>query len=58
MPVTKADLLSLIEDAEQRNFIKERMEKKEAVNNPGSWLRFDPFMYPMVMYKEKVKKDQ
>jgi len=57
MPVTKADLLSLIEDAEQRNFIKERMEKKEAVNNPGSWLRFDPFMYPMVKYKEKVKKD-
>ena len=28
MPVTKADLLSLIEDAEQRNFIKEKIQNE------------------------------
>ena len=57
MPITKSDVLSLIEDAEQRNLLEERSEDKEVVNNPLSYLRFDPFMAPFVQYQDKVKKD-
>ena len=56
MPITKSDVLSLIQDAEERNFIIERSEDKEVVNNPLSYLRFDPFLGPFVRYQEKVKK--
>ena len=57
MPITKSDVLSLIQDAEERNLLKERSEDKEVVNNPLSYLRFDPFMMPFVKYQEKIKKD-
>ena len=54
MPITKSDVLSLIQDAEERNLLKERSEDKEVVNNPLSYLRFDPFMMPFVKYQEKI----
>ena len=57
MPITKSDVLSLIQDAEERNLLIERSEDKEVVNNPLSYLRFDPFLMPFVKYQEKIKKD-
>ena len=37
MPITKSDVLSLIQDAEERNLLIERSEDKEVVNNPLSY---------------------
>ena len=53
MPITKSDVLSLIQDAEERNLLIERSEDKEVVNNPLSYLRFDPFLGPFVRYSSK-----
>ena len=57
MPITKSDVLSLIQDAEERNLLKERSEDKEVVNNPLSYLRFDPLLAPFAQFQDKVKKD-
>ena len=52
---TEKDFEILLRDAEKSGALEDVVkEKKEIVNNPLSWLRFDPSMSMFIRLKEEL----
>ena len=50
------DFLNIIKDAEESGILDKNKEDVELVNNPLSWLRFDPLMSPFIRLKEETEE--
>ena len=52
--LTEQKLQEVIEQAMNKKTLDKEPENLDLVSNPLSWMRFDPFLGPMIMGAEKA----